>query len=169
MGRIRTKQLDPQETGGTEHTTQDAPTQSPDQDAVPPTNPGGPTYKLDLILKEIRDSRAAMEQQMGTLNTNINLLKAEHVKLADKVKFNKLALDDPVPQQTEHSSQLEQLLKQMKGLQHRVDDAEGRSNGYGNMWHRKASLNCIVWSGHIGSCPGHLDQGRRLGFSLHVS
>lgn len=87
-----------------DRTSQDEPAHSSDHEVVPPTDPGGSTDKLGLILKEIRDSRAAMEQQMGTLNTNINLLKADHVKLAAWVKSIKLALDDLVPQQTEHTS-----------------------------------------------------------------
>lgn len=91
----------------------------------PPTAIG--TDKLDLILKKIRDSRAAIELQIGTLSTNLTLLKADHDKLTDKVKDHKILLDDLVPQQTATTAQLDQVKRQLKGMQEKLDDAEGRS------------------------------------------
>lgn len=90
--------------------------QSSNQDVIPPTASGSQLDKLDLILKEIRDLRAAIEAQIGTLTTSFTLLKADHAKLADKVKNHKTILDDLVPQQTATTSQVEQLQRQLKGI-----------------------------------------------------
>ncbi|XP_078496525.1 taste receptor type 1 member 1-like [Lissotriton helveticus] len=80
-----------------------------------------------IILKEIRDSRAAMEMQMGTLTTNLSLLKTDHGKLADKVKDQGATLADLAPTVAEHSDSIQQIQRQVKTLMERVEDAEGRN------------------------------------------
>lgn len=127
MGRTRNKQLeDPHENASQPSTNPDL-AYTQDSGVVPPTGLNTQEDKLDLILKEIRGSRAALEMRIDAMSTNLNLLQAEHKKLVDKVKSNKMTLDDLVPQQTLHSTQLDQLQSQLKCLQDKVDDAEGRS------------------------------------------
>ncbi|KAJ1172226.1 hypothetical protein NDU88_004074 [Pleurodeles waltl] len=48
--------------------------------------------KLDLILQEIRDSRVFMDQKLGAINSNLNLLTDDQHKLAERVKSMELAL-----------------------------------------------------------------------------
>lgn len=110
--------------------------------ALPPTEDGGeglsssadaqgPAHeapdKLDLILREIKDTRAALEQQIGTLATGLNLLKADHKKLSETVQDHDRSLKTMEPQIATHDTQIQQLQTQMTTLQERVEDAEGRN------------------------------------------
>lgn len=127
MGHNKNKQADATADGATQPSFGSDPSNVSDNDVIPPTGTDPHDAKLNLTLKEIRVSRTALEARMDTMSTNLSLLQADHKKLADKVKSNKLALNDVIPQQTMHSTQLEQFQRQLEGLQDRVDDAEGRS------------------------------------------
>lgn len=61
--------------------------------------------KFDLILKEIRDTRFTLEQQIGTLTTGLTLLRADHKKLAETVQDRTLQNLDP--QVSTHSTQIQ--------------------------------------------------------------
>lgn len=127
MGRPKAKQPDPptQQEQEAEHAGDLE--RCGDTDIIPPTPQTAQVDKLDLILKEIRDTRSALETQIRTLSVGLNLLQADHKKLAEKVKSQKMALDDLIPQQTIHSSQLEDMQRKITALQERIDGAEGRS------------------------------------------
>lgn len=93
--------------------------------------PSGPLEslpdKLDLILKEIRESRAALEQQIGTLTTGLTLLRADHGKLAATVKEHDRITKDADPRITKNTTTIQCLKQQITGLLDRVLDAEGRN------------------------------------------
>ncbi|XP_078533265.1 uncharacterized protein LOC144819167 [Lissotriton helveticus] len=76
---------------------------------------------VDLVLKEVRDSRQAIEQQLETVTTGFTLLKADHAKLAAVVKDNKLTLSELVPQHKEHGAQIAQLQKQEKNVEEKFE------------------------------------------------
>lgn len=127
MGRTKAKQPDPsmqRESGPDSSTDHNG---EADLEMIAPTQQEGLPDKLDIILQEIRDTRKALEIQIGTLSTGLNLLRADHGKLNEKVQANKLALQDLIPQQTEHSIKRENIQRTLAELQNRIDEAEGRS------------------------------------------
>lgn len=127
MGRTKTKQPDPADARNLDTDDNVESPEAGTPETIPPNLHDEQSHKLDLILKEIKDTRSALETQIGTISVGLNLLKADHKNLSEKVKANKLALDDLIPQHTLHQSNIAQLQNQIKGLQDRVDDAEGRS------------------------------------------
>lgn len=80
-----------------------------------------------MILKEIRDSRSALEPQLSTISVDINLLKDDHRKFAYKVKITEQTVETIVPQVNNHDEELSQMRQQIESLQARADDAEGRA------------------------------------------
>lgn len=127
MGRIKAKPPNTQAHQENEEGTNLETLSSNEMEVVPPTLPTTQVDKLDLILAELRSTCTALEAQIGTISIGLDLLKADHKNLAEKVKSHRLALDDLV-QQTEHTTCLEQMQKQINGLQERADDAEGRAS-----------------------------------------
>lgn len=129
MGRVKGK-------GKTmaSHPGTGGPSNAPETSSRPPS-PGAassePTEsmpeKLDLILKEIRESRSALELQIVTLTTGLTLLGSDHGKLADTVKEHDRTLKDLDPQLAANTTTLQHLQQQVTGLQGRVEDAEGRN------------------------------------------
>ncbi|KAJ1154353.1 hypothetical protein NDU88_007105 [Pleurodeles waltl] len=83
--------------------------------------------KQDLILQEIWDSRVIMEQKLGAITTDLNLLKDEQHKLADRVKSTEPALATLLPAQTDHDSMLIQLRKQVEQLQDRAEECRRKT------------------------------------------
>ncbi|KAJ1148583.1 hypothetical protein NDU88_001411 [Pleurodeles waltl] len=94
---------------------------------VPPTLANPPMYKLDVILKEIQESRLAIEQRLGSITTELGTLKDDHRKLVDRVKRTETDITALVPGKKESESAIQQLQKQVEALQERIEDAEGRS------------------------------------------
>ncbi|XP_069068396.1 vomeronasal type-2 receptor 26-like [Pleurodeles waltl] len=78
-------------------------------DCVPPTRAEQSGDKLDLILQEIQDSRVIMEQRLGAITTDLNLLKDDQHKLADRVKSTEQVLATLLSAQSEYNSMLTQL------------------------------------------------------------
>ncbi|KAJ1150798.1 hypothetical protein NDU88_003587 [Pleurodeles waltl] len=88
----------------------------------PPTDLTSQAEKKDLILKEIRESQAAIESRLDN-----NILKDDRSKMSDKIKTNEQAISTLIPEQIEHASQLDTLRLRLKKLQDHTDDAEGRA------------------------------------------
>ncbi|KAJ1202341.1 hypothetical protein NDU88_006141 [Pleurodeles waltl] len=84
---------------------------------VPPGDQTTPMGKLDLILQEIRESRAAMETQLGTLAADISIIRDEHHKLTDRVHTTEKTLVTIEPSLDEQVSIMVQLHKQVELLQ----------------------------------------------------
>ncbi|KAJ1105615.1 hypothetical protein NDU88_003020 [Pleurodeles waltl] len=73
-------------------------------DCIPPTNPSPPTGKLDLIVQEIHESRAAIEHCMDSIAADLSILKADHKKLADKVRAAEGTVTKLAPQYTRNTN-----------------------------------------------------------------
>ncbi|KAJ1217088.1 hypothetical protein NDU88_004683 [Pleurodeles waltl] len=82
-------------------------------EVVLPTDQTPPMDKLDLILQEIRESKAAMETHLGTLAADINIIADEHCKLADRVHTTEKTLATLEPGLEEQVSITLQLRKQV--------------------------------------------------------
>ncbi|KAJ1188654.1 hypothetical protein NDU88_005413 [Pleurodeles waltl] len=68
----------------------------------PPTNHMPQADKFDLILQEIRNSRAAIEQRKGAIAVDLGILRDDHMKLAEKVRLAGRTPADLAPQQTQN-------------------------------------------------------------------
>lgn len=113
--------------GMLDHTEHEDMNSTSDPNCIPPTAMTAQADKLDLILQEVSNSRKAIEQQVSAIATGLTILKADHSKLADTVRSNKLHLAELMPQHKTHMEQIEHLRRQLSDLQDRVDDTEGRA------------------------------------------
>ncbi|KAJ1157356.1 hypothetical protein NDU88_010069 [Pleurodeles waltl] len=84
--------------------------------------------KLDLILQEIRDTTVIMDQKLGAITSDLNLLKDDQHKLTERVKSREQALVTLQPAQTEQVSMLKQLHKHVEQLQERAEDTKGKAH-----------------------------------------
>ncbi|KAJ1186496.1 hypothetical protein NDU88_003277 [Pleurodeles waltl] len=93
---------------------------------VPPIRAEPARDNIDLILEEICDSRVIMKQKLGAITLDLNLLRDDHHKLAQRVKSTEQALSTFQPAQTEHDSMWKELRKHVEQLQECPEDAKGR-------------------------------------------
>ncbi|KAJ1140068.1 hypothetical protein NDU88_006429 [Pleurodeles waltl] len=82
---------------------------------------------LDTILKEIRDSRQAIENKLGMITMEINIIKDDQTKLSDRLKQRESTVAEILLTHNDNKNAIERLQQQMEILQERVEDAEGRS------------------------------------------
>ncbi|KAJ1084298.1 hypothetical protein NDU88_004450 [Pleurodeles waltl] len=83
--------------------------------------------KLDTILKEIRDSRQAIENRLDMITTDMNIMKDDQAKLSDRLKQTESTVADILPTHNDNKNAIVKLQQQMEDLQERIEDAEGRS------------------------------------------
>ncbi|KAJ1210554.1 hypothetical protein NDU88_005917 [Pleurodeles waltl] len=83
--------------------------------------------KLDTILKEIRDSRKAIENRLVMITTGMNIMKDDQAKLSDRLKQTESTVADIPPTHNDNKNAIAKLQQQMEALQERIEDAEGRS------------------------------------------
>lgn len=83
--------------------------------------------KRDQVLAAIELSRVSMEEQLGTLTTDISLILDDHRKLADKVKVGEKTIADRQPAVTAQQKTLQNVLSRLATVEERKDDLEGRS------------------------------------------
>lgn len=91
------------------------------------SGPELPQDKLDLILLEIKNTRAALKTQIGFLTTGLTLLRADHTKVTDTVKEHGKTLQEIQPRFADTSTLVHQLRQQITDLTDRTEDAEGRN------------------------------------------
>ncbi|KAJ1134591.1 hypothetical protein NDU88_001042 [Pleurodeles waltl] len=97
------------------------------RDCVSPTNSPPPADKLDLILQEIRESRAATEHRIDTIPADLGILKDDHNKLATKLRTAEVTLAELAPQHARNTETIFDLQRWIQQLQNRAEDAKGRS------------------------------------------
>ncbi|KAJ1095558.1 hypothetical protein NDU88_000720 [Pleurodeles waltl] len=83
--------------------------------------------KLETILKEIRDSRQAIENRLDTITTDMNIMKDDQAKLSDRLKQTESTVADILPTHNDNKNAIVKLQQQMEALQERIEDAEGCS------------------------------------------
>lgn len=83
--------------------------------------------KLDKVLVAIEHSRVTMETKFGKLASDLNILRDDHRKLADKVKHGEKTLQSIEPQVQLHQSAISELQSRVAALEHKADGLEGRS------------------------------------------
>ncbi|KAJ1093400.1 hypothetical protein NDU88_006501 [Pleurodeles waltl] len=75
--------------------------------SAPPTD--GSMDKLDVILQEIRESRQAIEQKLGSFTSELSILKDDNKKLADRLKQMESNVKDILRAHKEYKNAIEQL------------------------------------------------------------
>ncbi|KAJ1104039.1 hypothetical protein NDU88_001454 [Pleurodeles waltl] len=83
--------------------------------------------KLDTMLKEIRDSRQAIENRLDMITTDMNIMKDDQAKLSDRLKQTESTVADILPTHNDNKNAIAKLQQQMDALQERIEDAEGHS------------------------------------------
>ncbi|KAJ1183572.1 hypothetical protein NDU88_000390 [Pleurodeles waltl] len=82
---------------------------------------------LDTILKEIRDSRQAIDNRLDMITTDMNIMKDDQAKLSDRLKQTESTVADILPTHNDNKNAIVKLQQQMEVLQERIEDAEGFS------------------------------------------
>ncbi|KAJ1153565.1 hypothetical protein NDU88_006324 [Pleurodeles waltl] len=97
------------------------------QDQILTPQAKGNMDKLDTILKKIRDYRQAIENRLGMITMEINIMKDDQTKLSDRLKQTESTVAEILLTHNDNKNDFERLQQQMEILQERVEDAEGRS------------------------------------------
>ncbi|KAJ1115811.1 hypothetical protein NDU88_004033 [Pleurodeles waltl] len=72
--------------------------------------------KLDTILKEIRDSRQAIDNRLDMITTDMNIMKDDQAKLSDKLKQTESTVADILPTHNDNTNAIVKLQQQMETL-----------------------------------------------------
>ncbi|KAJ1123046.1 hypothetical protein NDU88_001519 [Pleurodeles waltl] len=83
--------------------------------------------KLDIILQEIKDSRQAIENRLGSITVELNILKDDQTKLSDRLKQTESTLAEILPTHNKNKTAIERLQQQVEVLQEKTEDVEGCS------------------------------------------
>ena len=83
---------------------------------------------LDKILLAITDTKTALQTQIGTVATELGLLRADHQKLNEKVKVTESSLEEIKPEHDTLQLQVRALTARVQVLENREEDAEVRSH-----------------------------------------
>ncbi|KAJ1130319.1 hypothetical protein NDU88_008672 [Pleurodeles waltl] len=97
------------------------------QNQIPTSQAKENMDKLDTVLKEIRDSRQAIENRLDMITTDMNIMKDDQAKLSDRLKQTESTVADILPTHYYNKNAIVKLQQQMETLQERIEDAEGRS------------------------------------------
>ncbi|KAJ1204076.1 hypothetical protein NDU88_007857 [Pleurodeles waltl] len=84
---------------------------------ISPMAQAPPQDKLDFILREIQESRLAIEQKTRALTTEGSLIKDKHRKLVGRVNESNLTILEPAS--ATHDTQIKKLTQQMELLHER--------------------------------------------------
>ena len=105
---------------------------------APAANPVDPTKQLehtlqkhtemfDKILLANKDSREALEAQIGAVQLETCLLRSDQTKLAERITETESCLSSLHPTVLDAQNQIRDLKAEVQRLQDRAEDAEGRS------------------------------------------
>lgn len=83
--------------------------------------------KLDQVLAAIDLSRVSMEERLGTLTTDISLIRDDHRKLADRVVEGEKIVADLQPTVKAQQTTLQAVLNCLTTMEERMDNLEGSS------------------------------------------
>ena len=82
---------------------------------------------LDKILQAITETKETLQAQIGTVTTELSLLRADHRKLTEKVTTVEGEVTELKPVQQQLQAQMSSLTTRVQTLEKRAEDAEGRS------------------------------------------
>ena len=82
---------------------------------------------LDKVLAAITASREVLEQKIQAVVIDVNLLRADQSKLADKVKDTETSLKEIQPVVAHNDSLTKGLVNKVEILERKMEDLEGRS------------------------------------------
>ncbi|KAJ1092833.1 hypothetical protein NDU88_005943 [Pleurodeles waltl] len=114
MGRTKGKHSENGEASGPNDPTLEIPVKNPPD-------------KLDLILQEIKDSRQAIENRLGSITAELSILRDDQNRLSGRIQKTESNIAEILPTHTENRTAIELLQQQVQALQKRAEDAEGRS------------------------------------------
>ncbi|KAJ1181547.1 hypothetical protein NDU88_006753 [Pleurodeles waltl] len=83
--------------------------------------------QIEKVLQAVLDTRTSLEGKIDTLVAEVNILRTEHRKLADRVTTAETTLETAQPDIEEIKLRLQQQESEIQRLHKRADEAEGRS------------------------------------------
>lgn len=78
--------------------------------------------KLDRVLAAIELSRVSMEERLGTLTTDISLIRDNHRKLANRVNEGGKLIADLQPTVKQQQTTIRNVLTRLSTMEERLDD-----------------------------------------------
>ena len=81
---------------------------------------------LNKVLAAINASRESLEHKIETVIIDVNLLRADQQKIADRVKSTETQILDIQPTVESNTTQLQEIRDKIKQMEKRVEELEGR-------------------------------------------
>ena len=81
---------------------------------------------LDKVLEAINASREALEHKIESVVVDVNLLRADHKKVAEKVKEQETLLAEMRPELGATTSHVRELNEKIETVERRMEELEGR-------------------------------------------
>ncbi|KAJ1207537.1 hypothetical protein NDU88_002928 [Pleurodeles waltl] len=85
-------------------------------DPAPATTMDAPVDELDVILQEIRESRLAIEQRLGSITLELSILKADLKKLMDRMKQTETSVTSILPDHKKRKNAIEHLQQPLQEI-----------------------------------------------------
>ncbi|KAJ1103108.1 hypothetical protein NDU88_000536 [Pleurodeles waltl] len=92
------------------------------------------SHKLDAVLAAVEctgtaldQTRTSLENKIDKMTSDLNLLHTDHHKLVDKTRLLEDTLSDLAPKTSQMNTSLLELVDRVVALEHRAEDAEGRT------------------------------------------
>ena len=82
-------------------------------------------HSLNKILDAIAESKNTLQKQIGSVAVELELLRADHNKLSERVKTTETTLETLQPEQQRTQQQLTGLKERVLTQENRAEDAEG--------------------------------------------
>ncbi|KAJ1100209.1 hypothetical protein NDU88_005296 [Pleurodeles waltl] len=83
--------------------------------------------KFEKILHAILDTKTSLETKIDTVSLEVNLLRADHRKLAERVTQAEAITQTLPPTFQSLQTQIASMQKELNALHRRAEDADGRS------------------------------------------
>ncbi|KAJ1198726.1 hypothetical protein NDU88_002565 [Pleurodeles waltl] len=85
------------------------------------------SIKFDKVLQAVLETKTSLEAKIDSVTTEVNILRAEHRKLLERVTTNEATIEMIHPDVKDLKAQLQRQETEIIMLQKRTEDAEGRS------------------------------------------
>ena len=81
---------------------------------------------LDKVLEAITASKEALEHKIESVVMDVNILRTEHKKVAEKVKANDIQLEELKPEVGANAMHIRGLTERLETVERRMEELEGR-------------------------------------------